>query len=136
MENCIFCKIIKGEAPSTKIYEDDVCMAFLSLHQNSDGHTILIPKEHSRNILETPDNILEHLGKELKHIGKAVKEGVEAEGLNIISNLEKAAGQVVFHTHIHLIPRYENDGFKNWQMKGGFTDEQAIKIAEKIKNFL
>lgn len=137
MNDCIFCKIVKGEIPSTgKVYEDDICMAFLSLRQNNDGHTLLIPKKHFRNILETDDDVLSHIGTKLKLIANAVKKGMNADGINIISNLESAAGQVIFHTHIHIIPRYENDGFHHWPQKDGYTPEKAQEITEKIKLFL
>ncbi len=136
MEDCVFCKIVKGEIPSAKIYEDEKCLAFLSLKQNNDGHTLVIPKEHYKNILETPDDVMRDLAVQIKHLSIAVKEGMNAEGINVISNLEKAAGQAVFHTHIHIIPRYENDGYHHWPQKEGYSEEKSKEVAEKIIKFL
>ena len=132
MKDCIFCKIVAGEIPAPKVYEDEKCLAFLSIDPANHGHTLLIPKTHYRNWFETPDDILEHLAVQLKKIGIAIKIATNADGINLITNLEKAAGQVVFHTHIHIIPRYENDGFKPWSPKK-FDEGEAEKIVQRIK---
>lgn len=132
MEDCIFCKIVKGEIPSNKVYEDEKCLAFLSINPNNDGHTLLIPKAHYRSYFETPDEVLENLAVQTKHIGTAIQKAMGSEGMNITNNSEKAAGQVVFHTHIHLIPRFSADGFKHWASKE-YTGNKAEQIAEKIK---
>ena len=132
MEDCIFCKIIKNEIPSNKIYEDDKCLAFLTINPNNDGHTLLIPKTHYRSYFETPDEVLKDLAVETKRIGLAIQKAMGAEGMNIANNSEKAAGQIVFHTHIHLIPRFGSDGFKHWGTKE-YTGNKAEQIVEKIK---
>ena len=133
MEDCIFCKIVSGEIPSEKVYEDDKCLAFLNIRPNNDGQTLLIPKEHYRSYLETPDDVLEYLAVKSKLVANAIKKGVGAEGVNIIVNSDKAAGQVIFHTHIHIIPRYSTDGFEHWKTKDGYDTKEAHVIAEKIK---
>ena len=132
MENCIFCKIVKGELPADKVYEDEITLAFLSVNPNNYGHTLLIPKTHYENYFETPDEILEYLAKTAKKIGSKIKKAVDAEGMNIVINSEKAAGQVVFHTHIHLIPRYGFDGHKHWEPKE-YKENMASLTAEKIR---
>jgi len=132
MEDCIFCKIIKGEVPSDKVYEDDICFAFLSINPNNYGHTLLIPKKHYANYFETPDDVIEYLAIQSKRLGQSIKKAVEAGGMNIITNIERPAGQVVFHTHIHLIPRYDMDGHGHWTPKEYKTD-MAKQIVEKIK---
>ncbi|MCX6701941.1 MAG: HIT family protein [Candidatus Zambryskibacteria bacterium] len=135
MEDCIFCKIVKGEIPSEKVYEDDKCLAFLNINPNNDGTTLLIPKKHYENYFETPDDILKHLSVKTKILGKIIKKIVGAEGMNIIINSETAAGQVIFHTHIHIIPRYKNDGYQHWKPKK-YDSEKSAQIAEKIKKEL
>lgn len=135
MENCIFCKIVAGEIPSEKIYEDDNTLAFLSINPNNYGHTILIPKEHYQNYFETPDKVLGYLAAITKKLGGSIKKAMMAEGMNVIINSEKAAGQVIFHTHIHLIPRYGTDGHKHWEPKE-YQGDMAKSVAERIKNNL
>lgn len=138
MNDCIFCKIVKGEIPTVKIYEDDKCLAFLNINPNNDGQTLLIPKEHYENYFETPDEVLKYLSVKTKLIGTAVKKGVMADGINIVVNSEKAAGQVIFHVHIHIIPRYETDGYEHWKPKERYDifSKEVSQIAEKIKNNL
>jgi histidine triad (HIT) family protein len=132
MEDCIFCKIVKGEMPSEKIYEDDKCLAFLNINPNNDGQALLIPKEHYENYFETPDDILEYLSTKTKTIGNAIKKVVGAEGINIMINSGKASGQVIFHTHIHIIPRYSKDGYQHWEPKK-YNKEKSAQVAQEIK---
>lgn len=135
MDDCIFCKIVAGEIPCTKIYEDDVVLSFLDIRPLNDGHLLVIPKEHFRNTHETPNEILSHMVVVAKKLSIATQKAVEADGMNIGVNIEAAAGQEVFHTHFHVIPRFEDDGYKMWsrENKDG-TDFEAI--AQKIKNAL
>ena len=132
MNSCIFCKIVTGEIPAIKVYEDSICLAFLSIDPINHGHTLLIPKSHHRNWFETSDDILKHLAVQLKKVGIAVKTATNADGINLATNLEKAAGQIVFHTHVHITPRYDNDGFKHWPPKK-YDQDEAREIAQKIK---
>jgi len=132
MENCIFCKIIKGEIPAEKIYEDEICFAFLDVNPVNLGHTLLIPKKHYENIYELPDDLLPKMSLVLKKLMIAVKKGVGADGMNLGMNNGEAAGQLVFHAHFHLMPRYTNDGHVHW--KGTpHTPEENKLTAEKIK---
>jgi len=133
--DCLFCKIIKGEVPSEKIYEDEYSFAFLDITPVNPGHTLLAPKEHSRNILDISEEALGNIAPALKKISIAVKEGIGANGINIHINNEPSAGQVVFHTHIHIIPRFEKDGYKLWHgspYKEGGKAQTAEKIREKL----
>ena len=118
--------------PSDKVYEDEKCFVFLSINPNNFGHTLLIPRTHYRNYFETPDEVLEYLAVKAKSLGESIKKAVDAEGMNIIINSEKAAGQVVFHTHIHLIPRYGIDGHQHWLPKQ-YQSDISKQVAEKIK---
>jgi histidine triad (HIT) family protein len=115
MENeCIFCKIIKGEIPSEKIYEDEHTFAFLDIHPINRGHTLVIPKEHHENIYETPPEVFANLMKSVQFLSGKVKSAVGAQGINIGINNEAAAGQLVFHLHAHIIPRWSDDGHAHW----------------------
>lgn len=111
MENCIFCQIVSGTIPSSKVYEDDKVMAFLDITQTTNGHTLLIPKKHVRNVLEMDQETAQDLFVQLPRIARAVQKATGAAGMNIINNNEEVAGQTVFHAHIHLVPRFDsNDG--------------------------
>ncbi|MEK9201857.1 MAG: HIT family protein [Patescibacteria group bacterium] len=135
-KDCIFCKIIRKEIPATHIYEDEHVIAFLDIKPNNLGHSLVVPKEHFPNIYTTPDEVLSRLIAATKKVAIAVKKGVAADGINIANNNEPDAGQLVFHTHIHVIPRYKDDGYKHWPAKTNYTPEQMKEAAEKIKNAL
>lgn len=114
MDSCIFCKIVSGEIPSKKIYEDDFLIAFLDINPMSFGHTILIPKKHFLNLEETDDQYLSKILIASKKIVKFLKNNIsEIKGFNYLSNQEKIAGQEINHFHFHIIPKYKEDyGFK------------------------
>lgn len=113
MADCIFCNIIQGKIPSYKVYEDDEVLAFLDITQVTKGHTLLVPKTHARNLLEMTPDASARLFQRLPEIARHLQENLGAEGMNIVNNNEALAGQTVFHTHIHLLPRYgESDGFQ------------------------
>ncbi len=131
MDSCIFCKIIKGEIPSNKIYEDKDLFAFLDIGPVNKGHVLVIPKKHSETLLETEDAILQKVILAVKNVSIAVKNGVKADGINIIQSNSQAAGQLVPHLHFHIIPRFKGDGFKHWP-QGKYQDGEA----EKVKNAL
>lgn len=123
MSDCIFCKIIAGEIPSSKVYEDDKVLAFLDISQTTKGHTLVIPKEHVRNVLEMSDQTAANVFARLPKLARAVKAATGAKGLNILNNNEEMAGQSVFHAHIHIIPRYSSQ------------DEIAITFTEHEPDF-
>ncbi|EHI70867.1 HIT family protein [Streptococcus ictaluri] len=108
MDNCIFCSIIKGDIPSSKVYEDDQVLAFLDISQTTPGHTLLIPKKHTRNVLEMDEETAAATFARLPKIARAVQKATGAPAMNIIANNEELAGQTVFHAHIHLVPRYHS----------------------------
>ncbi|HEC2146856.1 TPA: HIT family protein [Staphylococcus delphini] len=129
MTETIFSKIIDGEIPSFKVYENDDVYAFLDISQVSKGHTLLIPKKPSPNIYETDAETMKHIGEALPIVANAIKKAFNPDGLNIIQNNGEYASQSVFHIHFHLIPRYENDidGFGyHWE-----TNESRINDAQK-----
>ena len=131
--DCLFCKIISGEIPSTKIYEDENTFAFLDINPTNIGHTLVVPKKHSRNIFDIEKKDLEAIYNTSQKIAKAIKNSLNSDGVNIISNNEPAAGQLIFHTHIHIVPRLNTDGFKHWKGKRKYNEGEEVKIANKIK---
>ncbi|HEH2640521.1 TPA: HIT family protein [Staphylococcus aureus] len=137
MSETIFGKILTGEIPSFKVYEDDYVYAFLDISQVTKGHTLLIPKIASANIFETDEETMKHIGAALPKVANAIKRAFNPDGLNIIQNNGEFADQSVFHIHFHLIPRYENDidgfGYK-WETHEDILDNDAKQqIAEQIQ---
>ncbi len=113
MSDCIFCQIVTGQIPSSKVYEDEEVLAFLDITQVTKGHTLVIPKKHYRNMLEMDAEAASSLFARVPKIAKQLQEKLGASGINIINNNEEAAGQTVFHTHVHLLPRFDaTDGLK------------------------
>ena len=109
VSDCIFCKIVAGEIPASKVYEDDHFLAFLDISQVTPGHTLVIPKKHARNLLEmTPDETAD-LFNIVSRVTKKVESATQPQGMNIISNMEEIAGQSVFHSHVHILPRYSQE---------------------------
>jgi len=130
MGSCIFCKIITGEIPSTKVYEDDAVFAFLDIKPVNPGHTLVIPKRHFENIHDTPDDIFAKVAVVAKKIADAILR-IGAKGVNIGMNNGTAAGQLVFHAHVHVMPRYGKDSFSLWVGKdydGNEREEMAKEI--------
>lgn len=137
MSETIFGKILTGEIPSFKVYEDDYVYAFLDISQVTKGHTLLIPKKASANIFETDEETMKHIGAALPKVANAIKRAFNPDGLNIIQNNGEFADQSVFHIHFHLIPRYENDidgfGYK-WETHEDILNNDAKQqIAEQIQ---
>ncbi len=135
MNDCIFCKIVKGEIPSAKVHEDETMCAFLDINPINPGHTLIIPKRHMENLHDMHEEEIQHAFGLISKIAKAIVVGVQADGFNIGMNNGKAAGQVVMHAHIHIIPRFANDGFHHWQGKP-YEDGQRDEVARRIKNNL
>lgn len=132
MENCLFCKIVSGEIPCTKIYEDATVLAFLDIHPVNIGHTLVIPKSHHTNLYETPDETVAHLMTVVKKLSVAIKDAVSADGINIEMNNDSVAGQIIFHTHIHIVPRFSGDGFTHWNGARDYHEGEANKVARNI----
>jgi Diadenosine tetraphosphate (Ap4A) hydrolase and other HIT family hydrolases len=110
MESCIFCKIVNGTIPSYTVYEDDQVLAFLDITQVTKGHTLIIPKQHVEDVFSLSDELASTIFRQVPAIANKLNATFHPIGLNIINN-NKEPLQSVFHYHIHLIPRYENDGF-------------------------
>lgn len=126
MSDCIFCKIVAGEIPASKVYEDDQVLAFLDITQVTKGHTLVIPKKHFRNVLDMDAEAAGQLFTAVPAIARQLKEKLGASGLNIVNNNEEAAGQTVFHTHIHLLPRFDQNDGLDIQFKVNEPDFPAL----------
>lgn len=135
MVDCIFCKIIAGEIPAARVYEDDEILAFLDIHPNTKGHTLIIPKAHVDDVREaTPEQMVAVL-KTVQRIAPAILLATESEGFNIAMNNGAAAGQVVLHWHTHLIPRTKEDGLQFWPEQA-YAEGEALELAKKIQKYL
>lgn len=133
MADCIFCKIIAGEIPSSKVYEDDRIVAFLDISQVTPGHTLVVPKQHFRNLLEMDADSASQLFARVPDIARKVMKATGAKGMNILNNNEEIAGQTVFHTHVHLAPRYEETDGLQISFEAHEPDFPAlVQLAEKI----
>jgi histidine triad (HIT) family protein len=130
--SCIFCKIIAGEIPSYKVYEDDNSLAFLDIAPVNPGHTLVVSKKHFVNLEDTPEGILCQVISAVKKVGRAIKDGLGAEGYNINVNNDPVAGQIIPHLHFHIIPRRDGDGLKSWE-QGKYKEGKAEEISKKIK---
>jgi histidine triad (HIT) family protein len=130
--DCIFCKIIKGEIPSLKVYEDNYTLAFLDINPVNFGHTLVVPKKHFINIDDADQKTLCRVVGVVKRVGSRIKESSLAPSYNIQVNNGQFAGQIVMHLHFHVIPRLENDGLKLWPQKK-YGAGEAEEILNKIK---
>lgn len=136
INNCVFCSIIGHEIPSSTIYEDDFVKAILDIAPSAKGHTVLIPKNHYSDIFELTEEAAAHIFVVAKKVATALKEELGCDGINILQNNGIAAGQTVFHFHIHIIPRYENDTVKiHWDTKG-YEEGEMQRLADGITNRL
>ena len=130
---CIFCMIAEGKIPSYKVYEDDVCLAFLDLSQANVGHTLIVPKQHYDNIISLDDNVAGHLFKVTSKLTKCISKAIGVNDFNILNNCGEVAGQSVHHFHIHIIPRKSEDNIKIELTNNKLTEEEFIKLANTIK---
>ena len=135
MDDCLFCKIVRGEIPSSKLYETENVLAFLDIAPVHKGHALVVPKKHFMDILDIDEKDLAEVAKAVKKVALAVKKATNADGLTVTSNNKKSAGQVVMHYHIHIIPRFENDGLKLWP-QGKYEENEMDEYKKKIEAFL
>jgi len=137
MDGCVFCRMVAGEIPVTKVYEDEAVLAFLDIGPISDGHTLVIPKQHCVRIHECAPGVLAGVASRLGKIAEAVMTAMKSDGYNVLSNNGLAAGQVVDHLHFHVIPRKTGDGvlthWPSYRYKAGQIEKLAEKIRESLK---
>ena len=129
-DNCIFCKIANGDIPSKMLYEDVVFKVILDLGPATKGHALILPKNHYHDLYDLPDETAEKVMLLAKKMAMHMTEKLKCDGFNLVQNNGEAAGQTVFHFHLHLIPRYEEDG----QTLGWKSLELSQEELEKIKN--
>jgi len=131
-EDCIFCKIAAGSIPSKTLYEDSDFRVILDVAPAAKGHAMILPKVHADNLLELPDEIASKVMVLAKKAAVQMKEKLSCEGIQLIQNNGKAAGQTVFHFHLHIIPRYHDDGQTISWKPGTVTEQELIEIYNQI----
>lgn len=129
---CVFCKIINGELPSYKVYEDEKTLVFLDIKPVSAGHALVVPKKHYENIEAIPAEELGELIKAVKKVGAMLKDKLGIAGYNVTENNDPVSGQLVPHLHFHIIPRHEGDGLKLWAGR----DYEAGEAEEVLKKLI
>ena len=135
MPDCIFCRIAAGQLPAARVLETKDVLAFLDIAPVNYGHTLVIPKVHYQNLLELPDELWMEMGQVSRRVAQALRATLYAQGFNIGMNNFEAAGQVVFHAHIHVIPRYFSDGLKLFPQES-YKPGDLEKTAEKLRQAL
>jgi len=135
MTDCVFCKIVDGDLPAYKIYEDGVCFAFLDINPVNRGHVLLIPKDHYRDLLGVPESIMLHLSSKVKFLAPKILLAVNAIAFNLIINNGTVAGQAVPHLHYHIIPRFEDDNLHHWPGKA-VADNDLLRLQAEIKSII
>ncbi|MBI4122225.1 MAG: HIT family protein [Parcubacteria group bacterium] len=136
MSDCIFCKIVKGEIPAAKVYEDDELIAFLDINPINPGHTLIIPKEHYATLLETPELLVSRLFTIVPNLAKAVLQATDTAAFNLGVNTGAVSGQVVEHVHLHIMPRREGDGYEMWHGKPYASQDEMNQLANAIRAFV
>ena len=132
MQNCIFCKIVKDEIPCFKIFEDESILAFLDINPVTKGHCLVIPKTHFENIFDISEDALQKVSVATKHISVKIKNSLQADGIRISQSNGEEAGQVILHFHLHIIPRYKNDGVLMSETTTAHPPKADIEELKKI----
>jgi histidine triad (HIT) family protein len=134
--DCIFCKILEGGFPAYEVYEDSNVLAFLDIFPIHPGHVLVVPKKHYMDVFDTPEKDMQNLIAAAKKIAPADMKATKADGINIGMNNKPASGQVVMHVHLHVIPRYKDDGLKTWPQRPYNNDAEKEHVAAAIKSSL
>ncbi len=132
--DCIFCKIVRGEIPCHEVMNTETVLAFLDIAPVRPGHVLVIPKAHHPTLFDLPPDLSRDLLSGLQAVGKAVMAATDAEGMNVGMNVEKAAGQLVFHAHFHIIPRVSGDGLSLWPQTPSDDHETLANLARTIRD--
>ncbi|MGI9302985.1 MAG: HIT family protein [Gammaproteobacteria bacterium] len=134
--DCIFCKIVAGEIPCFRLFEDDQTLSFMDINPANEGHALIIPKEHWEDVYAIPDELISTVTTTAKRIAGAAQATVTPDGVNLVQCNGKGAGQSVFHFHMHVLPRWNDDGLElNWSIKPGdmqAIEELAVRIRENL----
>jgi histidine triad (HIT) family protein len=135
-ESCIFCKIVQKQAPASIIYENDTILVFLDIRPLNMGHTLIIPKDHYIDIFDIPENELSQMHKAAKQVSIAIKKATEADGISIIQQNGKAAGQDIFHIHVHAVPRFDGQKLPPFSELKEIERTKLEAMANRIKQQL
>lgn len=133
-ENCVFCKIIRGEKRATRVYEDERVISFMDNRPISEGHVLVVSKQHYASIFDVPDEELAYLFKIVKRVAVAIKKSENPDGVRVIQNNGRAANQLIFHFHVHVIPVYEGKSTFGFRKTHG--DDVLEIVAAKIRRFI
>jgi histidine triad (HIT) family protein len=131
--NCIFCKILRGELPAETVQEDEHTAAFMDINPWTRGHAVVIPKNHSVNLYETPDEDLARTIQAAKRLAITMKEKLRCDGVNLLNSCEPAAWQTIFHLHIHVIPRYDGDPLELPTRPRPAGPDELAKVAAELR---
>ncbi len=134
--SCLFCKLVKKKSPISCFYEDERAMAFLAIRPINEGHALVIPKKHFETIYDLPDEELVHLFKIVKKVALAVKESVNASGITVMQHNGKATGQYIFHVHVHVIPRYEEQELSITKRLHEVDRTRLNEVADRIRKYM
>lgn len=133
MADCIFCKIIKGEIPCQKVYENDKVLAFLDISPVNPGHTLVIPKDHTENLLTLSQEQIRDIFLTAQKVAKRIEEVLKPDGINLGMNNKAGAGQIVFHAHVHVMPRFNSDSLKLWGQNYTYKNGEMAELGERLK---
>jgi histidine triad (HIT) family protein len=132
MKDCIFCQVVRGEIPSSRVFENEMILAFLDINPVSKGHTLVIPKAHYASFSAIPPDLLTEMGKALQEIGHAAKTHLGSDGFNILLNNGRAAGQLIDHVHFHLVPRSIGDRVMGWPKVRPYAAGEMETVRSKL----
>lgn len=137
--DCVFCKIIRGESPALKLYEDETCLCILDINPLSHGHSLIIPKTHFHSLVVTPPSVVAAMCSKVPFISSAIMKATNCDSFNLVANTGAAAGQVIFHTHLHIIPRkardclWPSESLRRYPLK---LDQETFKIVDAVREDL
>ena len=131
--DCLFCKIVAGDIPATKVHEDDRTIAFMDINPATRGHLLVIPREHSRNLLEIDDDDLARVAAGAKRLAVRMRERLGCDGINLLNSSEPAAWQTVFHFHMHVIPRYDDDPLRLPGAPQQVDQDELQAVADELR---
>ena len=135
-DDCIFCKLANGDIPTNTLYEDDCVRVIFDAEPAAEGHVLILPKEHFDNIYELNDDTAGHVFKVAKTIATAMNKTLDMDGLNVVQNNGEAAGQTVFHFHMHIIPRHNDDTVNVGWEKHKVSSERIKDITDEVRKYL
>jgi histidine triad (HIT) family protein len=132
-DDCIFCKIVAGDLPAHKVQEDEHTVAFMDLNPWTRGHALVVPRRHSRNLYEIDDADLEHTAVAARRLALAMRDRLRCDGVNLLNACEPAAWQTVFHTHVHVIPRYDDDPLRLPIAPREAEQDELARVAAELR---